>query len=196
MLARDYTQLGEEKSILHRIGDGAGFPFKGPLSLRFIDASTLVVIEKEKGVSFLTVSAEGSGDGKKSSNNAPAGTFNGGSFKCNFNVDSNSSGNGSGSGSGNKGTELAEMNEAEAITFLNITATDICRVPLSKNIAISDTTEQTINFIDSKEWFQKKKMPGKYLGLVGVSCFSIGFEAFFAICDAVEQKVIIVKEGE
>lgn len=165
MLARDYTQLGTEKSILCRIGNGSGFPFKGPLNIRFIDGQTLAVIEKEKGISFVNMGVVGGGKP--------------GALRL----------------SADTATGLRETNEADSISFLKASAVDVCRVPLSKNIAICDTSLNTINFIDNKEWFQKKAMPGRFMGLTGMACFSIGFEVYFVICSSFDKTVTIAKEG-
>lgn len=170
MLARDYHELGSDKSILYRIGDGSGFPFKGPLKIRFLDAHTLAVIEIDKGISFLNINV----NGYQSLARSP--TKNSGMVA-------------------GKAHDIADTNDSDSVSFLKATATDICRVPLSKNISISDTTSKSISFVDATEWFHKKTMPGQYLGLVGVSCFSIGFEAFFCICDSIEKSVSITREG-
>ena len=170
MLARDYYQLGGEKSILRRIGDGNGFPFRGSTTLRFIDETTLAVIEQDKGISFLYVHIDQKGKFIASKEKNTQRT-------------------------GDRGTDMADTNEADTVSFLSVTATDVCKVPLSKNIAICDTTTKAINFVDENEWFQKKVMPKTFVGLSAVSCFSIGFEVLFVICDKIEQSVTICREG-
>lgn len=158
MLARDYDALGTEKSILQRIGDGRGYPFRGPIKIRFIDANTLAVIEISKGISFLSID---------SSDNVVLGN----------------------------GTKIEDTNDLDAILFLKVAASDVCRVPLSKDIAVCDTISKSLNFINSKEWFQHKRMPTNMVNLVAISCFQMGYEAYFSIYDGDEKSLAICKEG-
>jgi hypothetical protein len=161
-LGRDYWLLGESKSVKHRIGNGEGYPFKGPIRLKFAERQLLAVIEPQKGISFV---------------------------KLKLNDDN------FGSIAGSEAGALDDINEAESITFLSISAVDIVRVPLSSNFAICESTHNAIKFIDGNEWYQKKVLPGDFGTLAGVEVFKIGYEVQFIVCDSLRRTVYVVKEG-
>ena len=173
IIGRDYYNIGLSGSIEYRIGNGEGYPFKGPIKIKLIDDNTsLAVIELEKGISFINLANRDSffdGNGKVES-------IQGASL-----VDS--------------AADAMNSNHSDSINFLNISAIDIVKIPLSPNFAVCDTSTNKVNFIDSKEWYQKKTLNGDYSRLSGILCLQVGREVQLFVCDTLQQTIFAVKEG-
>jgi hypothetical protein len=180
--------------VLNSIGDNRGQPFLGPGKIKFLDVSTLGVIDKSQGFHVVSV------NGIIATSISPTRPFDkrddpltGNRMKHKLSDSSDGSENGN----------SVEEDEDEASTkYLNILFCDFCRVPLTRNLAICDQNTDTIKIVNRDDWTIDRSLGQPNLQAAPIfsqlSCidsFQIHFKTYYCLGQLESDRVMIVSEG-
>jgi hypothetical protein len=174
------------RSVLNYFGDNRGQPFLGPGKIKFLDISTIGVIDKTKGFQVLSVN----------------GTFGAVISSARPIKPKDNSGTGN-----RKRTESEQSNEKfdedDILTrYLDISFADLCQVPLTRNLAICDLNTDTIKIVNRDDWTIDRSLgqPNPQLApifsqLSSIDSFQINYKIFYCLAQLESDRVMIVSEG-
>lgn len=179
------------RSVLTYFGDNRGNPFIGPGKIKFLDVSTLGVINKN-GFHIIsvngTINASISSDRKGMKERKEQQELE----KDQKDEENNLA---------NNAYEDQNMNEIQT-TYLNIIFTDFCQVPLTRNLAICDKNTDTIKLVNRDDWTIERSLGQPNLQAAPIfsrlSCiasFKINYKTFYGLAQLESDRVMIVSEG-
>jgi hypothetical protein len=200
MIGKEYWRVGEPRSVdvghclprliydfrsvLSYFGDNRGQPFLGPGKIKFLDISTIGVIDKTKGFQVLSVN----------------GTF-GASISASRRIKTKDTRGGNRKRTESEQEEEEESNEDET-KYLDISFGDLCQVPLTRNLAICDLNTETIKIVNRDDWTIERSLgqPNPQLApifskLSSIDSFQINFKTFYSLTQFESDRVMIVTEG-
>lgn len=166
------------RSILTYFGDNRGNPFVGPGKIKFLDISTLGIIDKN---GFHVLSVNGTINASISSDRKGIET------KKKESID-----------------EIYEDEDTDEVktTYLDIIFTDFCMVPLTRNLAICDGKTDTIKLVNRDDWTIERSLGQPNLQAAPIfsklSCidsFKINYKTYYSVAQLESDRVMIVSEG-
>lgn len=86
-------------------------------------------------------------------------------------------------------------------SYMDIAAASVCRIPLSKNIAIADVACDHIKVINASEWYLDRTLGSKGTGdgelsdPRGIASFKVGFDALLCVSDSGNNRVQVLTDS-
>lgn len=200
------------RSILTYFGDNRGQPFLGPGKIKFLDISTLGIIDKINGFHIISINGTINtsisssnnhlmkNNNKKNNENKKLNererekdNENENDFENEYEFNYNEK---------NKNKHNNEEEEEVKIKYLDIVFNDFCDVPLTKNLAICDKNTDTIKIVNRDDWSIDRSLGQPNLQAAPIfsqlSCidsFKINFKTFYSLAQLESDRVMIVSEG-
>ena len=190
MLGRDYSSLGTTGGVKIKHGSGDGVPFPGPIRGRFINKSSMAIIDKNgdlhiqllSGIVVATISDTEIGE-EKALEDADEEIIR----KAHHEATSED-------GPPSPGSFPTATN------YMNLHPTDLAPVPLSRNLAVADGKENNVKFINHQEFYVDRVIgspgnkPGQFQGLISLDVLKIGFNCAVVTCEKFSSRVQVLTE--
>ena len=182
---------------MNLIGDNRGQPFLGPGKLKFLDISTLGVIDKSQGFHIISVNGTITTSISSMRPFDQRDETSHHQMKQKHSHDSSSHAD----GSEENGKEIEDEEEIKT-KYLNIRFCDFCQVPLTRHLAICDANTDTIKIVNRDDWTVERSLGQPNLQMAPIfsqlSCidsFQINFKTFYCVSQLESDRVMIVSEG-
>jgi hypothetical protein len=214
MIGRDFDLFGTNGNILSSFGDSLDMPFLGPVKVKFVDKTRLAVIDKERGLHIqnLNGNIEAHIMPQKHALSEVELAREEAKRKSKQEADEKKVSEDSEQESevesvrdleeGGEGGVLEE--DEEPTNYMDLSISDLCTIPMSKNIAVCDILTTTIKQVDREDWVVERHL-GEQRGkfdkpqlkrLSGISAFQLGFKVFYAVCERCDRIQILSEGGK
>lgn len=181
MIGRDFSHVGADNGIYCKYGDGYGYPYRGPVKTVFLDGNTVAVMDADKGIYVQRL----------------GGTA---YYICPPTHALETMKSPTASDSEEEDDKRKVETEAFETNYVDVDPTDMCTIPMTENVAISDRSN-VIKIINKYEWFIDSTVGslGSGLGMLSrassIDSFQIGAQIFFVVAECGNQRIQILSEG-
>jgi hypothetical protein len=182
MMGRDFAAMGTEDGVKTKYGDGGGYPYPGPVRMRFIDRNTFLVVDSNKTLSVQNLA------GKVLGNVSPESTR---PIVVADDLDDENEDQDEYAAFQKYPSTVITTNE----NYLDMEAVDAVPIPHTNNLAVCDGLNDRVVLMNKRE-FTIEDTIGKqgfqtmeFSGISGIDCFQLGDDVVYCVSEMKNHRI-------
>eukprot|EP01041_Mallomonas_annulata_P000727 gene727-1399_t len=200
MLGQDYNNFGRDSDIISQFGDNQGYPFQGPVQVSFLDKHVLCVISYDREIFLQNIHgsitdiliSENLREKKSKGKNVAQSLL----YQRQIREDKDEESYDS------KSNDTDLIDSANILKYIDLSISDICTIPSSKYLLISDIKSHSIKLVNRGLWNTyeefgiRGRLPGQYDQPNSISCLQVQHKKFYITTEIGTHRLqIIDNEG-